>query len=366
MRIVIIADSVDLQNAGIHVYTRSMIEALQTYTSHEIICIRQGKRQDIHFENDVTVKPALWLLEKDPLRVFWSMPRAIKKLKPDCVIEPAHFGPFNLPPHIKRVTIIHDLTPLAFPQWHHTFSSTLQKWFLPFILKKASMVVPNSKNTLNDLHQYFPQIRSKSEWVYPGINPYYRIPEDGLLVEKQPYFLSVGTIEPRKNLVCLLKAYALFRKNSQHNHRLILVGPKGWKSDKFYQQLEEHPYRNDIEIKGYVSQNELRDLYGKASAFIYPSFYEGFGFPVAEAMACGAPCIVSSSSSLPEVGGDAVLYFNPESPDELSQKMQQLVNDKTLCKTLIEKGYRQAQKFSWTEFASSFDTKVLQNIKKDK
>lgn len=363
MRIVIIADSVDLQNAGIHVYTRSMIEALQTHTPHEIICIRQGKRHDIHFEKDVTVRPILWFLEKDPLRVFWSVPRAIKRLNPDCVIEPAHFGPFNLPPEIKRITIVHDLTPLKFPRWHNTFSSTLQKWFLPTITKKASMVVANSQHTLNDLRQYFPHTRTKSEWVYPGINPYYRIQKNEFIEEKQPYFLSVGTIEPRKNLTGLLTAYALFRKNSHHNHRLILVGPKGWKSDTFYQQLEQHPYRNDIEIKGYVSQNELKDLYRNASAFIYPSFYEGFGFPVAEAMACGAPCIVSSSSSLTEVGGDAVLYFNPESPNELLKKMQQLVSDKTLCNTLIEKGYRQAQKFSWTEFALSFDTKVLQTIR---
>jgi glycosyltransferase involved in cell wall biosynthesis len=363
MRIVIIADSVDLQNAGIHVYTRNMIESLQTYTSHEIICIRQGKRHDILFDNDVIVRPVLRFQEKDPLRVFWSVPRAIKKLNPDCVIEPAHFGPFNLPPDIKRVTIIHDLTPLKFPRWHNTFSSILQKWFLPSILKKASTVVVNSQNTLNDLHQYFPQTRNKSEWVYPGINPYYRIPENELWEEKQSYFLSVGTIEPRKNLVGLLAAYTLFRKNGHHTHRLLLVGPKGWKSDKFYQQLEQHPYRNDIEIKGYVSQNDLKVLYGKASAFIYPSFYEGFGFPVAEAMACGAPCIVSSVSSLPEVGGDAVLYFNPESDSELSQKMQQLASDEVLSQTLIKKGFIQAQKFSWTEFASCFDTRVLQPIK---
>jgi len=112
MRIVIIADSVDLQDAGIHFYTRNMIEALQTYTNFEVICIRHGRRHDIQFENEVLVKPLLPFLNKDPFRIFWSVPRAIRKLNPDFVIEPAHFGPFNLPVNIKRITIIHDLTPI--------------------------------------------------------------------------------------------------------------------------------------------------------------------------------------------------------------------------------------------------------------
>lgn len=116
MRLVIIADSIDTQNAGIHVYTKNMIEALEKVNHLDITCIRLKKKSDIHFRNGIVVPSVIPFLEKDPLRVFFTLPRAIRKLNPDIVIEPAHFGPFNLPKKIKRVTIIHDLTPITFPE----------------------------------------------------------------------------------------------------------------------------------------------------------------------------------------------------------------------------------------------------------
>ncbi|HKM92312.1 MAG TPA: glycosyltransferase family 1 protein [Prolixibacteraceae bacterium] len=362
MRIVIIADSVDIQNAGVHVYTRNMIEALQNYTNHEIICIRHGKRADIHFDNDVLVKPLLRFVDRDPFRTFFLIPRAIKKLNPDCVIEPAHFGPFNLPKHIKRVTIIHDLTPIKFPQWHKWLSAFLQKKFLPSILKHADKLVVNSHNTLSDLTAHYPFTSDKTIAIYPGINPLYFSTDEEQFEKKQPFFLYAGTIEPRKNLIKLLTAFEMFRRNSKKFYRLVIVGSKGWKTEDFYLHLKNHPYRNDIELKGYVSQSELQQLYHNTSAFIFPSFYEGFGFPVAEAMVSGAPCIVSKISSLPEVGGDAVLYFNPFSAGELAEKMELLVNSPDLQRSMIAKGYEQARNFSWSKFASRFDTEVLKKL----
>lgn len=365
MRIVIIADSVDLQNAGIHVYTRNMIEALQTYTNHELICIRQGKRRDIKFDSDVVVKPLIPYIENDPFRIFCSIPHAIKKLKPDCVIEPAHFGPFNLPKHIKRITIIHDLTPIKFPQWHNLISAKLQKWFLPSVVKHTSRIVTNSQHTLSDLHQFYPETLTKSTYIYPGINPAFFSTDEEVNEQKKSYFLCTGTIEPRKNLMKLLTAYTLFRRSNKKYYKLVIVGAKGWKSDDFYTLLKQHPFRNDIELKGFVKNDELRTLYREATAFIYPSLYEGFGFPVAEAMVCGAPCIISKISSLPEVGGDAVLYFNPYSAGELSEKMKLIADSPDLRRDLITKGLDQSRKFRWSKFASLFDTEVLQAIKNE-
>jgi glycosyltransferase involved in cell wall biosynthesis len=353
MRIVIIADCIDTQNAGIHVYTQNMIETLEKLSQVEIICIRIKNGSDIHFKNDIIVPGIIPFIKKDPFRIFISIPRIIRKINPDIVIEPAHFGPFNLPSKIKRVTIIHDLTPIKFPQWHNWFSRNLQRLFLPSILKRASLVITNSENTKKDLSETYPLTKEKARLIYPGIDPFFLLSENEIIYNKEPFFLSVGTIEPRKNFSMLLDAFQLFRESTNSNYSLIICGGKGWKNKSFYQKLKNHPFKNDIKILGYVNKEELKKMYSTTTAFIYPSLYEGFGFPVIEAMSCGAPCIVSNRSSLPEAGGDAALFFNPENTSELCVHLTQLSNSNELQKELLIRGLNQIRKFDWRNFAFS-------------
>jgi glycosyltransferase involved in cell wall biosynthesis len=359
MRIVIIADSIDLQNAGIHVYTRNMIEALQANTGHEIICIRQGSNKNISFRNERVVKPLFPGIANDPFRVFYSIPRAIKSLKPDVVIEPAHFGPFNLPQNIKRVTVIHDLTPIIFPKWHKFLSRFLQGIFMKGILNRANLVLANSQNTLSDINKYYSFTKNKSLAIYPGVDPFFQVENNEIIDHKKPFFLFAGTIEPRKNLIVLLQAYELFRNKTGLNFKLFIVGGKGWKSGTFNKELKKHPFKSDIELKGYVQKEELRDLYLNATSFIYPSLYEGFGLPVIEAMACGAPCIVSNSSSLTEAGGEAAMYFSPRNPEELSLLMIKLALKHDVQKDMVAKGLQHVTKFSWKKFATELEAGLL-------
>jgi glycosyltransferase involved in cell wall biosynthesis len=332
-----------------------MIESLEKISGSDIICIRLKNGSEIHFKNDIIVPGIIPFMKKDPFRIFISVPRIIRKLNPDIVIEPAHFGPFNLPQNIKRVTIIHDLTPIKFPQWHKRLSRNLQKIFLPSILKRASLIITNSENTKKDLSETYPFTKEKVVRIYPGTDPFFCLDRNEIVHHKEPFFLSVGTIEPRKNFSLLLDAYQLFREKSNFNHSLIICGGKGWKNKIFYQKLKNHSFKNDIKILGYVNKKELKKLYSTTTAFIYPSLYEGFGFPVIEAMSCGAPCIVSNRSSLPEVGGDAALYFNPESASELCSQMIQLSNSNELQNELIAKGFKQIIKFSWKDFATNIE-----------
>jgi alpha-1,3-rhamnosyl/mannosyltransferase len=127
-----------------------------------------------------------------------------------------------------------------------------------------------------------------------------------------PYWLAVGTIEPRKNLISLLEANQLFRESGNQQMPLSIVGERGWKSDAYYEMLAKHPFKTDIHLSGFVADSDLASLYSHARGLIYPSIYEGFGLPVLEAMSCGCPVICSSVSSLPEVGGDAVSCANVE------------------------------------------------------
>jgi glycosyltransferase involved in cell wall biosynthesis len=360
MRIVIIADSIDTQNAGIHVYTRNMIKFLEKLSGHEIFCIRLKNGSDIRFKNDVFVPGIIPFIKKDPFRIFFSIPHAIQKLIPDIVIEPAHFGPFNLPRKIKRITIIHDLTPIMFPHWHNKYSRILQKIFLPSILKRASLVITNSNNTTKDLIEEYPDTKGKSFRIYPGVDPFFRLSESDFCEQKEPFFLTIGTIEPRKNLITLLKAYQQFRENSNLNYKLVICGGKGWKSDIFYRELEEHPYRKDIDFKGYVDKKVLKRLYSSTTAFIYPSLYEGFGFPVLEALSCGAPCIISNTSSLPEVGGQTAIYFDPQKPEDLASRLIELTSSNKLVNDLSLKGLRQSARFSWENFARELEMFLLE------
>jgi len=332
-----------------------MIEALERSEKLEVVCVRIKENRDIPFKNQIIVPPVVSFLSKDPFRLFFTLPRAIRRLHPDVVIEPAHFGPFNLPKQIKRVTVIHDLTPVMFPQWHNRLSSILQRIFLPSILKKATLIITNSDNTSHDLIQTYPQSEGKIARIYPLGDPFFHLEKEELVDEKQPFFLSVGTIEPRKNLSLLLDAYQLFREQTHFSHQLIICGGDGWKNTIFFEKLENHPFKKDIQWKGYVSREELKQLYSNTTAFIFPSLYEGFGFPVAEAMGCGAPCIVSNRSSLPEVGGDAVLYFDPEEKMDLVSKLIEVASSKNLVSSLGQRGNVRANSFSPERFQSELE-----------
>ncbi len=367
LHIAIIADPLQKQNSGVFQYTFNLVKQFASTKNHKVSIIL------LFNDTDTNIKPAtcnlqpetihylsntLTFLKDDPIRTFIALPGLLKKLSPHIVIEPAHFGPFNLPKRIKRVTVIHDLTPIKFPQFHKFYSQLLQRLFLPGILKRADLIVTNSKNTKNDVIAYSPQAKDKTAFIHLGKDEMFKPIKDISVLTKygiqQPYFLFVGTIEPRKNLISLLAAFEQFKQKNQTNHKLLIVGGKGWKSRRFFKKLKNHPFRSEIILPGYLLREELPVFFSLAEAFIYPSFYEGFGFPVLEAMACGTPVITSKSSSLPEVGGEAALYFDPYNVSELVEKMELLTESDDLRKEMIERGFQQAAKFSWEKYAKEF------------
>lgn len=165
----------------------------------------------------------------------------------------------------------------------------------------------------------------------------------------QNFIFSVGSIEPRKNLIGLLNAYNNLNDDIKNEYKLVLAGFKGWENQEIMQIIERN--KEFITYLGYITDEELAAVYNKASCFVYPSFYEGFGLPPLEAMACGTPVICSNVSSLPEVGGDAVLYCDPYLVDDIKNKIEKLLLDEDLQKELSQKGILQAQKFTWEKSA---------------
>jgi len=168
----------------------------------------------------------------------------------------------------------------------------------------------------------------------------------------KPYFLFVGTIEPRKNIAVLLEAYTAFRKeNPDKKIGIVLAGKWGWKQQKLLPMIQNCPYVQDIKLTGFVSEAEKKALYQNTLAFIYPSLYEGFGLPLLEAMQNACPVICSDAASLPEVGGKAVLYFHPTDTKTLTQHLHYISKHPNYKTENQLKLIEQAKQFSWQETA---------------
>ncbi len=366
MKLAILADPLDNQNAGVHSYTKGMVEALIRYDrSNEYVLIRQQKDPTLPAKVQQIIVPNFqYLLGFATFRLFIIIPLLLRWYRVDVVLEPAHFGPFNLPSRVKRITVIHDLTPLLFPHYHPLLGGLLQRLFLKRILQKTDLILTVSRHTAHDLAQVFPFTKGKTNVIYPGRDLFFQPEFSTEVLQKRkigaPYFLCVGTIEPRKNLLLLLKAYQQFR--AQHTDRVLLlfVGGKGWKYQVFYEQLAAHPFKEDIYLTGYVEKQELPALYTNALATIYPSYYEGFGLPVLEAMACGGVVISSNQASLPEVGGEAALYFHPENQEALLNHMLTITRSEVWRRKKRNQSLNQAGGFTWEAYWRQFSMLIHQ------
>ena len=355
MRIAIIAHSMDRQKAGIFQYTHHLVRAMiRNRGTHEIFVFKDWYDPTLEGCTQIIIKPSVLGIVKDAFRIFAQIPYYIRKHKIDLTLEPAHFGPFNLPKSILRVTMIHDMTVFLMPHYHDRFSQLMQRQFLPGILHRSDLILVNSINTGRDVIKYFPKTKPKVETIYLGGDPEYYPDHSRKLIKELgvegPYFHYLGTIEPRKDLPTLLTAFQKVRDTISHlKPKLIIAGADGWKTERFYQVLDQHPYRGDIILPGYVTKHLARQLHTNSLAMIYPSKYEGFGFPVLEALSCGGKVITTSTSSLPEVGGDLAIYFESGNDHELSKAMKRLMNE-PLEGQYSSRAQSWAGKFTWDRY----------------
>ncbi len=346
MKVIILGDAIATQRAGIHYYGKQLVrEMMGRYPQHQYSIILPQPMEDLELTQIIIPMHASWHLR---YRQLVSIPRRVNAISPDLVIELAHFGPFRLDEHIRRVTVIHDLTPILLPRFHGFISVMMHRLLLPGILKRASFVIVNSLHTEGDLLRQFPQAKGKTNVFYPSVSEQPH-PFEGLAkryaVSRRPYFLTVGTIEPRKNHLGLLKAFEIFcRRNKSHD--LLIVGQKGWKNRSFFTRLKESPMRSRIRVLEYINRSELWEVYRQADVFVYPSMYEGFGLPVLEAMSLGLPLIVADNTSLREIAEDAALLFDAADHHALSMLMAQSIipSENQKLRALSEKQYHRIER----------------------
>lgn len=275
------------------------------------------------------------------------------------------FHSFNwyFPPtqNTKNIATIFDMTPIIFPQLHQEKTLLLDKLRFKRIADKADQIIAISDCSKKDYLKYYPgkQVEvinpASSEKFFKKINLKKQITVLKKFNLQKGYFLSVCTLEPRKNLEKLITAYL----KTNLDNKLVLVGTKGWKNDQLMDLISKYPQK--IIVTGFITDQELAVLYKNALCFIYPSLYEGFGIPVLEALSSNIPVITSNVSSLPEVGGDAVLYINPQKEVEIKDALLRISKDEKLRKELIKKGKVQARKFSWVKSAKQLNN-IYQNI----
>jgi len=358
-----------------------------------------------NFETKVISLPRLWT----------QIGLAFECLKnpPDVLFIPAHTIPWIKRPNLKTVVTIHDLGAEYLPQYHKFPSKIYLNWSTELAVRFATKIIAVSESTKKDLVKRLGADEKKIEVVYEGVdhkNFKYQISnfERKKVLEKykleKPFVLFVGTIQPRKNVEGLIWAFAKVMANiikaspaglhstltssldsgctqvgSQrllpalciakpqkldqifNELSLVIVGNYGWDYEKILSLPKKLGIENRVRFLGYVGEDETPILYNAASVFVLPSFFEGFGLPILEAMACGCPVITSNVSSMPEVAGDAAVLVDPKNDDEIARRILEVLENEKLQDELKKKGIARAKEFSWEKCAKE-TFKVLEGV----
>jgi glycosyltransferase involved in cell wall biosynthesis len=258
-----------------------------------------------------------------------------------------------------RVLTVHDLIPLLHPEWMYQDAERELRAILDSVDPDRDFVIANSEATAADVAALLPMRRERIFVTPFAADPAVFHPETSSERIEQarrrygilpgPYVLSLGTVEPRKNLPRLLRCFfRLAEEEAFSDLQLVLVGPAGWKTEEIFSTIESRPaLRSRIRLTGYVPDADLAALYSGARAFVYASLYEGFGLPVLEAMQCGAPVVTSNTSSMPEVAGDGAVCIPPADPDALFEVLRRLLSNESWAAELGRRGLERSRRFSW-------------------
>lgn len=276
------------------------------------------------------------------------------KTRPDIAFAPAHSLPFLFPG--KSIVTIHDLGYKHFPAAHPYPQRAYLDVTTRFSQARAAVALADSQATAADLARFYRTPPDKIRVVYPGVDaaPLRESAQNRRAVRskyKLPprYFLFIGTLQPRKNIQGLVRAFAQWQQRHQDQETaLVLAGGKGWLFDERWMQGARN-----IKLIGYIDEADKGGLLGGALALVFPSLHEGFGFPVIEAMHCGAPVVASHTSSLPELIGDAGLLADPNSPADIAAAMSRYSENQNLRQEMIDRGYERAKRFTWERAAQN-------------
>ncbi|HTP09048.1 MAG TPA: glycosyltransferase family 1 protein, partial [Anaerolineae bacterium] len=342
--------SVSAQPTGTELYSRYLIEALLDRAPDRFsfrLYFNQAPPSALSVPTGA-LRSQPSAIRVIPFPRLWTHLRLSTEMilhRPDLLFVPAHVLPIIHPR--RNVITVHDLGYLYFPEAHPPH----QRWYLDrstrWHTRTASHLLADSVATKRDLIDKYHANPDKITVAYPGLDPSIKRVDEPTEIARVKakyhiageYLLYLGTIQPRKNLQRLIDAFCQL---PAANRQLLLAGKPGWYSEQLLQHANDR-----VKFIGYIDALDKNALLSGATAFVFPSLYEGFGFPVLEALACGVPVLCSNTSSLPEVAGDAAVLIDPLEVDDITRGLNSITSNEGLRKKLIERGHQQAQKFTW-------------------
>jgi glycosyltransferase involved in cell wall biosynthesis len=277
----------------------------------------------------------------------------VRRDPPDVLFVPAHVVPWRCA--VPSVVTVHDLGYLYHPRAHPLLERLYLDWSTRHSVRLARVVITDSQATRDDLVRHYQVTAGKISVCHPGVDESLAPVRDPARLEAvrrkyglpKDYILFVGTLRARKNLIRLLEAYGRLVARPENPPTLALAGKPGWGYREIVARIEGLGLTGRIILPGYVDEDDLAALYSGSRAFAFPSLYEGFGFPILEAMRCETPVVCSDAASLPELAGDAALIVPPHDVEALADALERILTDEALRAHLTEKGRAQAERFTW-------------------
>lgn len=332
----------------------------QNHPEHRFIFIFDRKYSDeFIFSDNVTPvvahpqsrHPVLWYLFFD-----WGIPSVLKKYQADLFFSPD--GWLSLRTKTPSIPVIHDLNFFHNPQWIEWAPMKYYSYFFPRFIKKAQHIITVSDFSKKDICERFQIEKHNISVVYNGSSEGFVPLNDSKKEEvrkkyaaNKQFFLFVGLVHPRKNLLRTIEAFEIFKKKTESEIKLLIVGSTKYMTPDVKKAYDKSKVKNDIYFVGRLPDIELKKVTASALAQVYVSLFEGFGIPILEAMSCETPVITSNTSSMPEVGGNAVLYADPYNIESIADAMIQIFKDDKLRGNLIKKSIEQKNKFNWDKTA---------------
>ncbi len=343
------------RSAGVHQYIVHLLRYLPQAGCRVTALLGPGGR----FSGPgVTVRSTRWPTGRPAARVLWeqlAQPRALRAVGADLLHAPVYVGPLVSPSPV--VVTVHDLSFIRYPHLFRLANRLYLRVFTRLSVRRSRRIIAVSAHTAEETVRLMGVAREKIHVVYHGVDPIFRPrpPEEVAAFRQRQglperFVLFVGTLEPRKNLVRLIEAFARCRADA--GTALVLAGARGWYDEEIFAAADRLGLRDRVLFPGYVPNDELPLWYNAAAVFAYPSLYEGFGLPVLEALACGTPTLTSATSSLPEAAGDGALLVNPSSVEEIADGLHRLLTDEPLRETLRRRGLEHAARFTWPRTAA--------------
>lgn len=353
--------------AGIGHYTDSLVRALaQEYPTDEFVLFFDNMISPQSVTSFSTYRNAkLVLLAGSQYRRFLPfvyshlvVAALIAREQLDVFHGPAYTIPlgYNKP----SVVTVHDLAIYQHPEWFREESGFAQKVLVPTSLRRARQVIAVSEATAKQIKNVFPEVAQKTQVVYEGVDQLVSVSTEviGRVKEKfkiaDRFLFFVGTIEPRKNIERLVKAFSQWKTEhvkESEGVQLVIAGGRGWKNENVFTAIDTSPYKNEIKVIGYISAEEKQALMQGCTVFVFPSLWEGFGLPVLEAAAAGAVVLTSRVSALPEVGGKGAYYVEPEHIGSIKNGIAELMSDEALREKLRTAAQKNAEQFTWKKVA---------------